>query len=346
MPASSVLDSSSRIRCYTIARKLADRATIEVLTLHGDPWTPRVRMSEWLLNFVRLLSIARNSAVQTKLFVQRGESVAKALALTFARRLTKCVVVFDFDDSIFLTSRLATRIMCQNADAIIVSTRYLADYARVHNPETYVVPTSIDLRVYSRTARGNNERPVIGWIGSPSNLKYLKILKEPLIALHQRHDYVFRIVTDLRYKDQVPLGTDVPYELVAWSLDNFVQILSTFDIGVAPLSDDAWTRGKSGYKILEYMAMGIPAVASKVEGNYGIFRDGFDGFLAEGCDEWVERLDILLTRPELREALGRAGRKRVEQDFSMDLIASRIGDLLAKLHYSDRRVRQQQGAET
>ena len=133
----------------------------------------------------------------------------------------------------------------------------------------------------------------------------------------------------------MPLGTDVPYELVAWSLDNFVQILSTFDIGVAPLSDDAWTRGKSGYKILEYMAMGIPAVASKVEGNYGIFRDGFDGFLAEGCDEWVERLDILLTRPELREALGRAGRKRVEQDFSMDLIASRIGDLLAKLHYSD-----------
>src|SRR5439155_20891864 len=123
------------------------------------------------------------------------------------------------------------------------------------NSRTHIGPTSIDLNVYSRSEARRNTLPVIGWIGTPSNLKYLRILEDPLLALRRRHDFVFKIITDVRYRNQIPFSTKVPYELVGWSLEDFVSSLSTFDIGVGPLPNDPWTVGKGGYKLLEYMAM-------------------------------------------------------------------------------------------
>jgi glycosyltransferase involved in cell wall biosynthesis len=245
--------------------------------------------------------------------------------------------IFDFDDAIFvpmqsqLYGRLAalrcagkTATSCARAAQVIAGNEYLANYARRFNPNVHVVPTTIDTRIYA-WPRGRRRYPIptIGWSGSFSTVQYLDTLR-PILQKLARH-VPFRLLV-IGARDYPLSGVEV--EARPWSADSELEDLSEIDIGLMPLVNDAWARGKCGLKALQYMALAIPPVCSPVGVNCEIVQDGQNGFLANSPEEWLARLTLLLHNEQLRRDLGIAARHTVEARYSADVHAPRVADII------------------
>jgi glycosyltransferase involved in cell wall biosynthesis len=193
----------------------------------------------------------------------------------------------------------------------MVGNNYLAEYARRFNRKVTVIPTTIDTDTYRVEPVRDTASPVIGWTGSYSTVQHLDVLRSTLSELAKRERFRVRVIGPSDYKLE---GVEV--EVVPWRSRTEVQDLAAVDIGIMPLPDNLWSRGKCGCKALQYMGLGIPAVCSPVGVNTDLIRDGENGFLANSAEEWIARLTVLLRSPELRRKLGMAGRKTVEERFS------------------------------
>jgi glycosyltransferase involved in cell wall biosynthesis len=243
--------------------------------------------------------------------------------------------IFDFDDAVFeryispsngylsyLKFPGKTKTICRQAAHVMAGNDYLATYARSVNQNVTVVPSTIDTDKYTIEPRPANDPPIIGWTGSYSTVQHLLTLAGTLRRLAKTERFRLRVIgapeTDLAALE----GVDV--ELLTWRSETEVEDLRPFDIGVMPLPDDRWSRGKCALKALQYMALGVPAICSPVGVNSTIIRDGENGMLASTEDEWIEKLTALLRSPELRQRLGRAGRVTVETQYSPNSQAPRI----------------------
>ena len=245
--------------------------------------------------------------------------------------------IFDFDDAVFVPyvspsngylSYLKfpgkTRSICRLAAHVMAGNEYLADYARAVNDRVTVVPTTIDTKRFTLAPGGTeNEMPVIGWTGSHSTAQHLATLRGALQRLARQERFMLRVIGAPGFKIE-----DVNIEAVPWRPETEVAELRTFDIGVMPLPDDRWSRGKCGCKALQYMAVGVPTVCSPVGVNTEIVRDGENGLIASTEDEWVEKLTQLLRSAELRRRLGRAGRATVEARYSAEVQAPRVFQII------------------
>jgi len=241
--------------------------------------------------------------------------------------------IFDFDDAVFISyvspangylSYLKfpgkTRAICRMAAHVMAGNDYLADYARAVNPRVTIVPTTIDTDKYTPDfSRAAADPPVIGWTGSFSTAQHLRTLSGALQRLAKDERFRLRVIGAPGFTLE---GVDT--EVLPWRSETEVEDLRQFDIGVMPLPDDKWSRGKCGLKALQCMALGVPTVCSPVGVNSVIIRDNENGMLAATEDEWVERLTRLLRSPELRERLGRAGRASVEAEYSAVAQAPRV----------------------
>jgi glycosyltransferase involved in cell wall biosynthesis len=246
-------------------------------------------------------------------------------------------LIFDFDDAVFvpyvspsngylsyLKFPAKTRTICRLASHVIAGNSYLADYARQVNERVTIVPTTIDIEKYAHEPKGAPcGPPVIGWSGSYSTVQHLDTLRGALSRLAKEERFRLRVIGTPSYEIDA-----VEVEALEWRSQTEVDDLRPIDIGVMPLPDDPWSRGKCGLKALQYMALGIPTVCSPVGVNSEIIRDGANGFIAASEDEWVARLKLLLGSAELRERLGRAGRKTVEATYSAAIQAPRVRDVL------------------
>jgi len=244
-------------------------------------------------------------------------------------------IIFDFDDAIFATSPHRKRTLVEKftdsnrvarilarCDAVIAGNAYLAAYARAYNVNVVIIPTSIDLARYpvkQITDKEPGEPYVIGWIGMPGSLPYLNILKPVFQVLALKYRILVRIIGGQGYD-----CPGVQVEHLPWSLQNEVSQILTFDIGVMPLTGHEEGRGKCGLKLLQYMAAGIPAVASPVSANIEIITDGENGYLAGSFEEWVEKLCTLIHSVQLRLEMGRRGRDTVERRFSIQTNLPRL----------------------
>jgi glycosyltransferase involved in cell wall biosynthesis len=256
-----------------------------------------------------------------------------------ARR--KPPIVFDFDDAIFLPSvsdanhfisvlkqpgKVATII--SESDHVIAGNEYLASYARRYCSAVTVIPTCVDTSKFAPPAdappRDRAREPVIGWIGSPTTAFYVRRLADVFRRVRERHPFVLRISGSGEPVEVPGVQTENP----RWSLADEVRLFNTCDIGVYPLADDEWSKGKCGFKAIEFMACGVPVVASAVGVNREIVEDGVNGFLASTDDEWVEKLGRLLADRELRRRLGEAGRRTVEQRYSLQVHAPTLAATL------------------
>ncbi len=266
----------------------------------------------------------------------------------FLRRLQslKSRIIYDFDDAMFVSPRQDRRFLRRIEDlesvkeiietsaVVIAGNDYLAEYARRYNRTVIVIPTSIDTeryqpREYSETA------PVtatIGWIGSHTTVKYLVSLAGVLEKLAEQYPFELKVVGA---PFAVPLN-GVPVRQHEWSLTKEIADFQNCDIGVYPLWDDAWSRGKCGFKAIQFMAVGVPVVASAVGVNTVIIEDGVNGFLASTEEEWVEKLALLVKDPDLRRRLGMAGRKTVEEQYSLHVSAPRFVETIAQAMKSRR----------
>jgi glycosyltransferase involved in cell wall biosynthesis len=210
---------------------------------------------------------------------------------------------------------------------VVVGNEYLATRAKKAGAAwVESVPTVIDLERYPSPKKFNaaGAVPRIVWIGSPGTVPYLARLAEPLAALARRCDFALRVVGG---KLTLP-GINI--ECVDWTENSEVASIAEGDIGIMPLRDTPWERGKCGYKLIQYMACGLPVVASPVGVNQQIVREGENGFLASNNGEWVACLERLLLDPQLRAQMGAAGRQRVESEYCVQVTASRYGRLLSE----------------
>lgn len=252
----------------------------------------------------------------------------------YERRIAKAGVpyVFDLDDAIFVSYKSPsngylsylkfpgkTAEICRHAAHIMPGNEYLADYCRKYNPNISVIPTTIDTDKYTVAERPDSDPVTIGWSGSFSTVQHLDTVRDTLQKLAETENFRLRVIGTPNYK--VP-GVDT--ESMAWRSDTEIDDLRPIDIGIMPLPDEDWSRGKCGLKALQYMALGIPTVCSPVGVNSTIIKDGDNGFLADGPGEWVEKLKRLIHSPELRRQIGSKGRETVENEYSARVIAPKV----------------------
>jgi glycosyltransferase involved in cell wall biosynthesis len=243
-------------------------------------------------------------------------------------------MVFDFDDAIFVSyvspsngylSYLKfagkTAEICKLSTHVMAGNRYLADYAERAGAHVTIIPTTIDTNKYRPAPSPETKAGglTIGWSGSFSTVQHLDTLRTALQQLAKTEHFRLRVIGTPHYE---LVGVDV--EPLPWRAASEVDDLRAIDIGIMPLPDDEWSKGKCGLKALQYMALGIPTVCSPVGVNSEIIQDGANGMLASTDSEWVEKLTTLLRSAKLRAQLGAAGRKTVEEKYSAQVVAPKV----------------------
>lgn len=310
-----------------------DASTAALLKRGGHELTKAVRVTGCLL---RRLRLATTTTGFDLVYVFRetallGPAVAERVLLR--RGLP---FVFDFDDSVWIRYRsLAnvfwsylrcpgkTAVTCRLARHVMAGNDTLAEYARRHAPAVSVVPTTIDTDLYVPPPAKRDPGVVIGWMGSYSTGPYLELLRAVLPRLARRFRFRFLAVGAREFEVD---GVDI--EVRPWRLETELQDLGQLDIGVMPLPDAPWERGKCGLKALQYMALGVPAVVSPVGVNRSIIAHGRNGLLADTEEDWERELGRLLADESLRRRLGHGGRLTVERDFSARVHAPRVASIL------------------
>jgi glycosyltransferase involved in cell wall biosynthesis len=236
-------------------------------------------------------------------------------------------VIYDIDDMVFLghSSKANSMIsalkgknkmiyLMKKANHVITCTPTLDYFVKQYNKKTTDISSTVDTEK-SYLPRKNyviNETVCIGWSGSHSTSKYLKLLEDVFCELSKKYNIKIIVIGDSTIKLKC-----VNYESVEWSEENEIKYLRKFDIGVYPLPDEKWVYGKSGLKAIQYMALGIPTVATAIGANYRIIQNEENGYLAENEKDWIDKLSKLIESEKNREILGRAGRKTVEEKYSV-----------------------------
>jgi glycosyltransferase involved in cell wall biosynthesis len=245
--------------------------------------------------------------------------------------------VFDFDDAIFLPqvsdanrafaflkSHRKTETACRLAAHVMAGNAYLASWARQYNADVSVIPTTVDTDRYKPLVRPPNDVPVIGWSGTSTTSMYLRDIREVFTRLAETHNFRLRVIGAGNFEPIAGVACD----LIPWTSEGEIDELSKIDIGLMPLRDDDWARGKCGLKALLHMSLAEPVVCSPVGVNADIIENGRNGFLASSTEEWVARLRELLESPELRRRLGAAGRETVIERYSARSQVPRVAEIL------------------
>lgn len=254
--------------------------------------------------------------------------------LWYIRKKSK-VLIYDFDDAVMFRDSNAPsfhsssglkrfKYTLKHVDLVISGNEYLRKLSLSHAKKVFVVPTGIDTQLYTQEYLHNNRLPfTIGWIGSKPNLIYLKELIEPLNKLYATtKSFRLKIVCD----DFID-GFECSVEKKLWKKDDEVKDIQSFDIGVLPLLEDKWTRGKCALKLLQYMSCGVASVSSATDVTSHIVRDGINGYLASTAAEWLEKLKLLIQDSEKRRSIGMEGRKSLDGSFDAKTIAFQYADL-------------------
>ena len=254
------------------------------------------------------------------------------LTKVFNRKL-----IYDFDDAIWMAPTSQNKLVaflkfpdkvkkiCNWSYKISVGNEYLQKNANqfldtFSNSTTKIVlnPTTIDLeRKHNlRHQHNSNKKPIIGWTGSHSTLIYLEVIIPILKELEQEYDFIFRVICD-RNLNLDKTDNLKSFEFVHWNKETEIKDLSKLDIGIMPLTADAWAEGKCGFKALQYMALGIPAVVSPIGVNKKIINQNENGFLADTEEEWKKCLSFLLESPKERKKIGALALQTIQNNYSI-----------------------------
>ena len=259
----------------------------------------------------------------------------------YLRRKAKRII-YDFDDALMYRSsgarnshsfsrRFRFAYMMKRVNFVMAGNQFLKSQVIPYTPNVEVIPTSIDLSHYSVKKEDHPEGLItIGWLGSSSTLKYLRSLLPTLEKMFNGYPHFqLKIVCD-QFLD----SSYLPIIKKRWSSEEEEADLKSFDIGIMPLSDDLWSRGKCGLKILQYQSVGVPVICTPVGVNRDIIEDGVNGFWAQDEDQWEKGLSKLIREDGLRREMGLEGRKTVERGYSLEVNAPRILDVLKKVSAS------------
>lgn len=255
-------------------------------------------------------------------------------------RLLSKKIIYDIDDLIFLghtsdankkskflKGKAKAIYMMKSANHVITCTPMLDEFVKKYNLNTTDISSTINTDTYiSKKDYATKGKLVLGWSGSHSTSKFLFVLQNALQELKNDLDFELLVIGDKDFKmDGVNLKT------LSWKAESEVKDLSAIDIGLYPLPDEPWVYGKSGLKALQYMALGIPTIATAIGANYRIINDGENGFLVKGDEEWKTNILRLSRDKQLREQIGKQGRKDVENKFSLNANKDKYVNILIKM---------------
>jgi glycosyltransferase involved in cell wall biosynthesis len=314
-----------RIRQYIPA---LNRHSIEVDEFYPrlTAWPPDNKLQRpfWLVGTLleRLPSVMRSHRYDLTLLQRELISTLSSLEI-----FTKRPRVFDVDDAVWLNrgGRTGFKTIVQRCDGVICGNSFIAETAIRWNPSICLLPTAVDTDRFVPSAiplRDDGKR-IIGWSGLAVSLKYVYEIEEALLPiLTKDRNVVLRIVSE-----KAPRFKSLPVaqvEYVPWSPQNEVQTIQEMTVGIMPIEDSLWSRGKCSYKMLLYMSCGIPVIVSPVGMNAEVLAQGRVGFGPKSIREWTEALDALLESPEEAQTMGVAGRQVVEEHYALHVLAPKL----------------------
>ena len=341
------LGSSSRVRFYQYIPYLKAHG-VEVITapFFSDEYVSnlykrqRTSLKTVLAAYLRRLSALMRSSAFDLLWVEK--ELFPWTPAWFERLLNtlKIPYVVDYDDAVFhrydmhssrlvriLLGRKIDRVM-QHARLVLAGNGYLAERARqVGAPRVEYLPSVVDVSRYSLTNSTNHPFFRIGWIGSPVTAPYLDEVREAIGKLSQETPVTLTLIGAGNIRPFV----QTPTEILPWSEAVELEMSQKFDVGIMPLVDGPFERGKCGYKLIQYMASGLPVIASPVGVNQQIVEPGVNGYLAELSTHWLDALRELGDNKEKRILMGQAGRRKAEQLYNLQGTAPRLLNLLSGL---------------
>ena len=330
--------ASSRYRAYQYIEPLKKHGIDLVVKSTYPSWIYEMRKRSeprsWLLDgltvaislfrdIAYLISAARADIV---FIVRDAAPFSLTLLLRLLRKKGK-PIIFDFDDAVYLKAR-HIRNYVNVANVVFAGNSELANWAGKANKSTIVIPTVIDVsRYHTQNCHKNSDsRFVIGWIGSPSTATFLEIVRPGLQKLGSIVPLELKLIGG-----SIPEIPGVNTKSIPWSEDTETDEIANFDVGISPLAEDEFTRGKCGVKALQYMAAGVPVVASPVGVHKNIIKHGANGFLASSENDWFQYLQLLVQDTNLRVAIGQSARESVEKYYSLDIMSRRIANEMWKL---------------
>ena len=277
----------------------------------------------------------------TIVFVQREAFMTGSVFFEKGVKKTRAKLIFDFDDSIwlqnvsdanrylkFLKNPRKTRKIIDLADRVVAGNQYLADFAAKTNKHVSIIPTTIDTDAYQKVSRPQNDSLVIGWSGSITTIQHFEyaILFLKRIKDEYGNRVKIKVIGDANYSNE-----ELGVKGIAWNEADELKELSEFDIGIMPLPDGEWAKGKCGLKGLQYMALEIPTIMSRVGVNSEIIQHGENGMLASSHEEWYGAIKQLIEDTERRINLGKKGRDTVVSEFSVQANANKYLNLFEEL---------------
>ena len=281
-------------------------------------------ITSYFKRFVHLFTLRKYDVVYIHLWVTPfGFPIFEFFALLLSKK-----VIYDIDDMIFLghaskANRLVSLIKGKNkihfllkkANHVITCTPFLDAYARNFNQNTTDISSTIDTELYIPEKKENNNQVVLGWSGSYSTSKYLKLLEPVFIELLGKIEFKVLVIGDENFEFE---NNRIPVETLPWKLDSEVANLNRIDIGLYPLPDEPWVYGKSGLKALQYMSLGIPTIAQDIQGaNQRIIQHSENGFLADTNLNWLKFITELYADFGLRKRMGAKAKITVENKYSI-----------------------------
>ncbi len=262
------------------------------------------------------------------LYIQRV--LVNPLKLFRIRRKVRRIV-YDFDDAVMYgskgesaTRRRKFKRIIESADAVLCGNRFLAGEAESYKRgNVFYVPTVVDTDAYRVKVHERTTRPLVGWIGSRSTLRYVSDVRNVMELLLKENRMGFKIVAD-----SPPDFTLEGLTFEKWQADREQAALLSFDMGIMPLRDDLWSRGKCGLKLIQYMASGLPSVVHPVGVTREMIEDGVNGFLRSGSDEWKDALETLAGDADLRRNMGLKARETAEIKYALKIWGPRVAEII------------------
>ncbi len=243
---------------------------------------------------------------------------------------TKKPLVFDLDDAIWLgEGKGFTAEIVKKATMVFAGNQYLADYCSQYSNNVHIIPTAVNVLPQKNTYQRNNEKEkiIIGWIGTSSNLQFLKMIFPELKIILEKNKHVSILICS----DKSPESTELPFEFLKWSIDAEKIFFDKTDIGIMPLEDSEWIKGKCSYKMLQYLGNGIPAVVSGVGMNVQVANELDINVCANSKDEWIAKIELSIADKNYYNMVSKRGMELIEEKYSVKVVSTKIAELFLSL---------------
>lgn len=279
-------------------------------------------LTAYLQRFILLFSVSKYDFI----FIHREATPIGPPIIEFIiAKILKKKVIYDFDDAIwihnvsdknraikYLKANWKVKYICKWAYKISCGNNFLANYAKKYNDNVITIPTTIDLN-YHKKKDTKTDITTIGWTGTHSTLKHLNLIIPIISTLEKEFDFSFIVISD-----KAPDFKLKSLRFIEWNKQTEIDDLNQIDIGIMPLYDSNWEKGKCGFKGLQYMSLGIPTIMSAVGVNKEIIENNVNGFLAYTDEDWTNYLTQLITTQKLRKTIGSKGQKTIINRYSLN----------------------------